>query len=737
MHWLLLVFLAAGESSGIPVELHCAAECASAEIEIAVVRDEDEVEIHRQKVNVSFTGNLPVVVPLNGHRLDVHSEKMWAAPVALQDLPPGDTWRVELFERGNLKFTEEATPGVPVATAGAEAITLEAVGTPVPGEKTRFKKTRLACVREQQAWLCPAPALRLDLRIEKPGHAPLYFWGTQVPPGKLHDLGRLRFRRGASISGFVTVDEGEPEGTKITAAPVGAWLVQEEQRRELQRTAALANERGFFQLHGVAPGGYRLEGQRPGLTTAEVALVEVHEGRETVLADALHLPLPAVLELHVSPPISPIGKSWNLRLIRTTPDSNVAAETLEGSCDENGLWVSEGLRPGSYILDVSNADGEGTGAGPDSSWFTQDLDLHPGREALYVDIPVIAVEGTFQAGDEPVKGRLIFGGFHGMPHIAIWSNEDGEFEGALSREGEWALDAEVNGELLSLEKVLVEPRGGRPARLDIRLPDTRFHGKVTHKGKPVEGAELWGISLETGRSARFDCKSDAEGLFDLRGLHPGRYSLTASSARLRLGAPKLMVDIREGADDPPLEIELEGFVKIEGQVLAGGQPVPLAQFRAILRARGGEDNRQGQATAAGVFGLRVPDSTREIGLVVASAGFTWQIVPLRPGAQGFQPAIVELAQNGGRLRIQGTTPGGGRISYGGIEVPLYLLRSAMETFGYYRSTEEGIVLENAAPGPYRVCDGNNCVEGMVQSGSSLDLNLESPEGGREPEKNEG
>ena len=443
-----------------------------------------------------------------------------------------------------------------------------------------------------------------------------------------------------------------------------------------------------------------------------------------------------MLELHVSPPLSPIGKSWNLRLIRTTPGSNVAAETLEGSCDENGLWVSEGLRPGSYILDVSNADGEGTGAGPDSSWFTQDLELYPGQESLYVDIPVIEVEGTFQAGDEPLKGRLIFGGFHGMPHIAIWSNEDGEFAGALSRAGEWLLDAEVNGELLSLEKVLVEPKGGRPARLDIRLPDTRFHGKVTHKGKPVEGAELWGISMEAGSSSRFDCKSNAEGLFDLRGLHPGRYSLTATSARLRLGAPKLVVEIREGADDPPVEIELEGFVRIEGQVLAGGQPVPLAQFRAVLRARQGEDNRQGQATAAGVFGLMVPDSSREIGLVVAAAGFTWQIVPLRPGAQGFQPAIVELAQNGGRLRIQGTTPGGGRISYGGIEVPLYLLRSAMEGFGYYRSAEEGIVLENAAPGAYRLCGGSNCVDGMVGPGSSLDLKLESTEGGQTPNKNE-
>ncbi len=367
--------------------------------------------------------------------------------------------------------------------------------------------------------------------------------------------------------------------------------------------------------------------------------------------------------------------------------------------DVAGTSVWKDLQPGSYLLMVCNPDGEKTGAGDDSIWASQFLELLPGSQAIYQDIGVVRVEGVVTAGQKPVLGRLIFGGNHGSPHAVIWSDEEGRFEGQLPRAGSWELDAEIGGQLLSLAKVEVVPRGGRPARLDIELPDTRFHGKVTHHGEAVEGAELWGLSIADGRSFRFDTSTNAEGGFDLRGLAAGTYQVTVSSARLRLAAPRLDFEIREGAEDPAAEIELEEYKRLEGQIAAGGSPVPLAAFGVFFRSRHGEDVQQGQGDAAGVLRVAVPESTREIAMVIAAAGFAWQILPLQPGAESAKgpPFFVEAAQNGGTLRIDTPDPATTRILASGAEVPLAMVATTLRKTGNAENAGNGWTLKNTAP----------------------------------------
>jgi hypothetical protein len=729
--WLLFT-LAASSPAQLEIELIARPPAKTGEVEISLRDPISGAESLRRTVEVPWRGTVEVGRPLDGLRLDLISPTFWSAPTLLADHDPAAILKVELFESCEILFSEEKGGAKEGPAAMAEPILLEVSSVPVPREKAALGKTRLDCSLKEERWHCRAPAMPLDLRLEKPGHAPRYVWNAKVEPGKTLDLGRIRFRRGSSISGFVTVAEGEPTGVRIEVEPAGSWMARDGQRRELRKLEALASERGFFQVLGISPGAYSIVASRSGLAEAELSPVDVREEQETSLAEPIHLDLAAVLEIHVSPPTGPLGRPWQLLLARERPGSNVADESFEGSTDEKGAFAWQGLRPGSFFLNVSNPDGEKTGAGDDSIWLSQFFELAPGNQTLYFDIPVIGVEGTFKAGDEPLQGRLIFGGYHGAPHVAIWTDEEGHFEGQLPRKGEWDLDAELQGQLLSLEKVNVEPRGGRAARLDIRLPDTRFHGRVTHKGKPVEGAELWGNLQEPGRSSRFTTKTNAEGVFDHRGIDPGRYEVTASSARLRLGAPQLSFEVREGADDPAVEIELEEFVRIEGQVLAGGEPAPMAAFRAVLKARQGEDSRQGQTDSTGVLRLTVPESTREIALVVAPAGFAWQIVALRPslGTGLFAPFLVEASQNGGLLRVHGKDlVVAARLRFGGAEVPVYLARSALQSSGYFEEKGDQIVLANAAPGLYRVCRGNKCAEGVVTPGGTLDLWLDRQEGG--------
>lgn len=697
------------------------------EAELVFVDAASQAEVFRQKVEIPWQGEVALDRASPSLRLEIFSPTFWSPPLELGESRAGEQISVQLFRRGEVTFTvERETPGDPVA-----AIVVEVSSVPLVGVADQLRKTKLGCHLEGDRGRCPAPALNVDLRLEKSGSVPVYVFGATVEAGKVLDLGRVRFARGNSLSGFVTVEEGQPQGATIAIEAAGMAGLREDQRRKLQRLEAVANDRGFFQVSAVAPGGYRLEAKRQGLAPTERGPVVVAEEGETTLDQPIHLERAAELALHVSPPTGPLGKPWKLLLVRTIHGASGSDQTFDGVTDEDGIHRWQGLQPGSYFVTVSNPDGEATGAGSDSIWQEQSLTLTSGTQSLYLDVPVIRVEGTFQAGDQPLHGRLIFGGFHGMPNVTIWSDEEGYFEGQLPAAGEWLLDAEVDGRLLSLKKVEVEPRGGRPAHLDIRLSDTRFHGKVTHKGEPVAGAELWGLSADAGSQARFNAKSDEQGLFDIRGLEPGSYELTASSARLRLGAPQLRFAIREGTDDPPVEIELEEFLRIDGQVHAQGLPVAGAVFGARLRARHGDDHRVGRSNKAGAMGMLVPESTREIGLAVAAAGFAWQVVTMRPATtgKGFEPARVELAQGSGAIRLKGAGMRGSSLHVGGADLPLPMLRQVLNLAGYFTDAGDHVVLEHAALGEYRVCNETRCINGAVVPNGILEIDFGQEKGG--------
>jgi hypothetical protein len=729
----LLILLAAGASlpataenvSSLAIRLKAAPSTAEGNVEVVIVDGGDGSEVLRLPAPFPWNGSVGVPSRAGLLRVEIASEQYWAAaqPVPRESLQPAV--ELEIFPQGRIVFREDFSGAKEPPPPRREEIRLEVSSVPVPREKDRLRKTQLVCRIDGEGYACPAPALALDLKLGKTDHVPRYIFGAKVEPGKILDLGRIRFEKGASISGFVTVEEGEPTGAEVTVNVAGRFSPIENQRQELRKLKASANDRGFFQVLGVAPGGYKIEAIRQGLTRTVLWPVEVLSLKETSLAQPLHLTRAAELELHVSPPLGPLGKNWKIALVLKRPEGE--NETFEGEADSTGTWLRTDLLPGSYMLAVSSQDGEKTGSGDNSIWAMQVLDLVPGNQPYAIDVPSIEIEGTFRAGDEPLEGRLIFGGFHGAPSVTLRTDSDGRFAGQLPRKGTWELDAIVNGQQRTLPSVEVEPRGGRPARLEIELPDTRFHGKVTHHGKGVAGASLWGLSQEAGSLARFDVDTGSDGTFDLKGLVAGTYAVTASSAELRAVSPRLIFDIQEHAEPPAVEIDLEELIRIEGQILAFGSPTPNVGIGLFLRARRGDDSRPGQSDGTGTVKLLVPESTREIGLVVAAPGFAWQMVALRPAIADskFQPFVVEVGQSGGSLQLTGGALRESWLTSSEVSVPLHLIKDTLHRAGYVEDRGESWLFANAAPGPYRLCAMNRCAEGILAPGGTLELTLNS------------
>ena len=190
---------------------------------------------------------------------------------------------------------------------------------------------------------------------------------------------------------------------------------------------ATPNDRGFFQLAGIAPGEMTVTVTRAGYLPAKISPVHVPEGGEIELDDVV-LRRPVELERRFRPAMDLSGKPWDLILI----DFSGGEAPRLGTTDAEGTWKVPDLAPGQYVLLV--ADGQGTRMAEREIW------LAPGETVQDVELDVVFVEGDVTLGDQPLVGRVVFGGTSGSVSVAMESDAEGRFAGVVSRTGSWRVD---------------------------------------------------------------------------------------------------------------------------------------------------------------------------------------------------------------------------------------------------------------------------------------------------------
>ncbi|MGH7752332.1 MAG: hypothetical protein ACREN5_05920, partial [Gemmatimonadales bacterium] len=174
--------------------------------------------------------------------LGVRSEPPLVYPVKLPaaaaaQLPAGSQWTVRADFPGYfaatslLRVPEGASSPVDLTVALRPAGLLtgtfssqEADDKPPERLEIRFEPSRegtpkaqhvpagsaVCATSPERKWRCNVPAGRLDIALHARGFVPRYLWNVPVVAGETKSLGNLVLSRGASVAGWVALEDGTP-----------------------------------------------------------------------------------------------------------------------------------------------------------------------------------------------------------------------------------------------------------------------------------------------------------------------------------------------------------------------------------------------------------------------------------------------------------------------------------------------------------------------------------------------
>lgn len=603
----------------------------------AVLQNLDRPDLQPSAVEISAPGLLEVDTS-GGKRwsLRLESAEHWAAELQLDGSATAtQPWVLHPIVR--YRISRSRTTPLPADVFASF------VGLRKPGFAESPLAGRVRCEGDVQLRTCALPAVPLDLKIEAAGFAPSFFWNLSAKAGSQHDLGVVTLLSGASIAGRIVDGDGEPLIATLEAVPSvvlnrAAPDPETETRLSMKAIRAQSDERGYFQLVGIAPGDVEIHASASGFITSVLLRdIQLSPGAAELLRDPLVFLKPERLRIKILPKQDPWGRPW---VVRLQAPATERIEPQMSPADAEGSWISSPSPPGSYALRIVDEDGQ--------PWDDRDVVLESGGEALMIDISILAVRGRVSQTTEPASGVLLLQQNPSVRGIEF-PLEDGKLDGFLPHEGRWLASLKKDGFHSAPIAVEIRKRPGKSyAEVDLRIPDTRLHGDVVDpEGKKVPKALVSYYSLVT--KAMGTIETDAEGAFEIAGVEPGQVNLSAQKDDRQ--SQGLAVVVQEGIQDPePHRLVLYELKVIEGLILHSGSPRGGARIVAwpdfgstslasVLNRSSGPD---------GAFRLEAPAFAPHI-TVFAESGGSRRL--LQHPVRGSERLILEMDVDSGEIIV--------------------------------------------------------------------------------------
>jgi hypothetical protein len=563
-------------------------------------------------------------------------------------------------------------------------------------------------------WFDKADGGEWTVRLSHPEYLPEKIDGVRAEAGRRTVLPDVRLRPGGEIVGRVADSAGNPvEGARVAAWPSKApadlsdlALMAMADRGESPATAS----DGTFRVAGLADGEHTLwvvaEGFRPlkregvSVQIPEKTTVDVFLERGNSIAGVVLDPAGAP----VAGAALDVG-GRNVGLVMRGGDFReqiiLGSWMSRAESGADGRFVLTGFADESVDLSV-RAEGYAAQTVSGVAPGVRDLEVRLLRPGLVSGTVVDAATG------EPLEG--------------VWLNTEGASEDT-DAEGKFALAGVTPGE----QEIRTSRDGYVPARLSVAVKAGEEVSGVEIRmsageqlvvyvsrasdGSPVEGARVRaGGGMPVPAVAGGKEGTDAQGMVVVRGLVPGRVTVTVSAEGL---APKEIEGVPIPATEP-LRVALGVGGTVRVRVLdESGRP---AGGRMVLLGRGG-DMGGGQSTDPG--GLTVFEHVEPGEVVVALMTFeaagtfgfesrTRKVVVVEGEevAVEFGPETEVLVKLSGRLLDRGK-PVAGRMV---VLFPAEMEGGLAELMGGLKmvptDTEGRFAVDRLAPGRYWLMSGS-------------------------------
>jgi protocatechuate 3,4-dioxygenase beta subunit len=473
------------------------------------------------------------------------------------------------------------------------------------------------------ARLAPGEGQRLDVRHDEYEERAL--GGLSLTPGGTRSGLVVVLRRGLSVRGVVKDEEDRPlAGAEVTLSSArtlragrgGVQMSFVGPGNQLRRETGAD---GRFEFRGLKAGDYTVSARRPGFSRASVDPVKVAEGRTGELLELTLKPgatISGVLRDKAGAGAS--GWSVSARAAEAGAGMPFGPDAIrsEEPTGPDGVFLLEGLATGAtYDLQVMGPAGFGprkagvvapaegleltvTGAGQIRGRV---VDADSGRaipdfQVRYQPDAQGGMRFVMRAG--PGRGR---GAYEKQPFHA----EDGSFVLEDVPAGRWTVEAFAPGYQAGSASAVSVAEGEAAEGVEVRLSKGGvISGRVleSRTGRPildatvraeVSGGEPRPGMIRMGEEGDDEAATDGDGRYEITGLAPGTWTVTASHPDWSEGTAS--VELEEAPATADIRLGRGGSVG--GTVLAGGRPVAGAQV--TLSAAGDTGFRPGAGMMGG------------------------------------------------------------------------------------------------------------------------------------------
>lgn len=639
--------------------------------------------------------------------LDLPSDRAWEARVEAAGWG-GDSWMP--VERGFLDVWQAARINGRVSFQGQNTAPPELTARYRAESSLREKESvegEAHCpIGETGEFTCVVPAGTLDLSFRSKGFVAVYVWRQVASNQSPLKIGSFELKRGASLVGTVSstiAGAPKPGSCRVRLQPLPSSPKLPATAPALPSTSV--DGRGFFQLDVIPPGQWEVVAEQDGFVPAKQAVM-VLENSEARLKSPLVLSKPVRLSLQLVPPQDPTGKPWRVSLLELL-GSGKADVVANSPASAGGRWEREGLKAqAQYRVRVHTSAGDVWWGDPESRV------LPGGRADQVITLDVERVRGTLRQGGQPLKGRAVFGREHGVPSVALVSDEDGKVDGFLPRLGKWSVDvlADVPPVRRKLDiEVRKNPNGD--GEFSISISGRVIEGEVVNEdGTPAERGVLYVTNRTTGEKGSH--LLEPGGKFQLGGFEPGSYTLAAAAGKV--ASDDATVDLPKEGDAEPVRLVLKpkGQIrfKVVGAAGSGLAGIPVRMFSGGAGPSGesrytGADGRVSFQTAP----------TASVGcFFIAAPGQDVTVTSLSVSSEEQE---IRLSRSGGVLDLDYPAPsesGYPILRHGGCSITPGML-------AYFLRSDDKKKFQNVSPGEYSLCSftssGGQQVPGPCRSGA--------------------